>query len=217
MFDTQGGMPFDTMSVALCHRSAQRDALTGHKPPGTADQAMYFAVAAWMAVVSESWEEAQELAQLALQIASRANGEGSGDVLVAVSQGLVDIIALLHLGLPVNHGTLDRIVGLLTSSGPSAIESFAPMLEIPNWFTFSDRYHDAGRISDRQLLDARAAQDLPGVIWSRLPGRTRPTTRTLEAGCRRPTRGPGPVQTPGAARWLSARPLGSSGSGKGKC
>jgi DNA-binding CsgD family transcriptional regulator len=162
MFDVQGGMPFDTLSVALCHSSARRGTAAGHEPTCTTDRAVHVAVAAWMAVVSECWDEAQELAQASLHIASEAND----DPLVVVCHGLVDIIALLRFGLPPNHSTLDRIALLLTGTQPSPVETFAPMLEIPNWFTFADRFQDAGRISDRQLLDARAAEDLPGVIWS---------------------------------------------------
>jgi DNA-binding CsgD family transcriptional regulator len=166
MFDIQGGTPFDTLSVALCHSSARRGAAAGNEPSCTTDGAVHVAVAAWMAVVSECWDEAQELAQVSVQIANEANHDTTDDALVIVCHGLVDIIALLRFGLPPNHGTLDRIARLLTGKGPSPVETFAPMLEIPNWFTFADRFQDAGRISDRQLLDARDADDLPGVIWS---------------------------------------------------
>jgi DNA-binding CsgD family transcriptional regulator len=166
MFDVQGGMPFDTLSVALCHSSARPAAAAGHEPTSTTDRAVHVAVAAWMAVVSECWDEAQELAQASLHIAREGQGDATGDALVVVCHGLVDIIALLRFGLPPNHSTLDRIAQVLTGKQASPVETFAPMLEIPNWFTFADRFQDAGRISDRQLLDARAAEDLPGIIWS---------------------------------------------------
>jgi DNA-binding CsgD family transcriptional regulator len=124
MFDMEGGIPFDSLSVALCHGSTRRGA-AGPQPRRTTDRAVHIAVAAWMAVVSESWDEAQELAQLSLHTANAANDDATGDALVMVCHGLVDIIALLRLGLPPNHDTLDRIALLLTATAglDAAMES----------------------------------------------------------------------------------------------
>jgi DNA-binding CsgD family transcriptional regulator len=171
MFDTSGGMPFDTISMALRGEvarlaTASSGAQAGAVQRSGVEPAAQLAAAAWMAVVSESWTEAHELARLSLQLAHEVTEEARRDGLVAVCAGLNETLDLLHLGRRPSQEVLDRLARLFASGGPSPIDTFAPMLEIPNWFTYADRYRDAGQIVDRQLLDARLSNDEVGTIWA---------------------------------------------------
>lgn len=156
LFDTMAGTPFDTLVDALRHPEAS---LSGQGP---ADRAGDLAIASWMAVIAELWHEAFDLASESQELASRT---GDNAVLLVVN-GLLATLELMHRGEQSNDDILDRVADLLTRADPPRSLAFASMLAIPNWFSFADRYHDAGRIVDRQILSARARSDTPAIIWS---------------------------------------------------
>ncbi len=142
--------PFDTVAMVL-ERRAHRDRSTAP---------LLLAAASWCAVIRDDIVEARRLAAQAVGV---VRGAVDAAHLRPIVVGLADVIDAMGGARPFEPAALDRIAELfLTETGdaPGRLRSeLAWMLEVPNWFTFADRYDDASRMLDGRLADLDPAPD----------------------------------------------------------
>lgn len=141
------------------------------------------ALASWLAVIAERLDEAAALAERAVQqlprlpptasaghLASAGHMASAGQLASAghlasaedlAIRGLLMMVALLRGEGEVDHDVLDGL-----RSRVDELDRLEPMLEIANWYTFVDRFDDAGRIVASRTHQARRAGDTVALMWS---------------------------------------------------
>ncbi len=129
--------PFDTLSSLLedrAHDASER---------GWVMQA----TSAWFATIHEDFARAGRLARRAVDLASTSPFGR------AVCRGLVGTLDAFVGLAPLDHAHLDGVVAAIDDESADRIEigHLTANLEIPNWFTFADRFDDAAHILNRSF------------------------------------------------------------------
>lgn len=143
--------PFDTVATVL-ERRAHRDRSTAP---------LLLAAASWCAVIRDDIGEARRLAAQAVGVVRSSIDSAHLSPIVI---GLADVIDAMGGARPFDPSALDRIAELFLTETHDAAgrlrSELAWMLEVPNWFTFADRYDDASRMLDGRLADLDPAPDV---------------------------------------------------------
>ncbi len=147
--------PFDTV-VTVLERHAR-------KHPQSAP--VFLAAAAWCEIVRDDTVRARGLSAQALEAVRAPAASVAGSSMVApdleqqasVVEALADIVNALSGDRPFDDEALTRIaeesvVGSEDSDRRLLLQ-LACVLEIPNWFTYADRYDDAARLLDGELAE----------------------------------------------------------------
>jgi DNA-binding CsgD family transcriptional regulator len=143
------GAPFDTMAVQL----------QSNETSGALDGAIAAAASAWFAVIREQFSDA-------IQAAARA------EALVVFHElselrpfvgALGDVVHAFDGTGQLPSSDLDVI---LNTDDDGVSLRMKSVLEIPNWFTFADRYDDASSATDRLLERSRRRADPESEVFA---------------------------------------------------
>ncbi len=143
--------PFDELAA----RFADGRSLRGD------DAAIEHAAAAWMAVIGDRLDDAADLSYRAVALAGHSL---RADVRVTV-RALAMIVGVMRGTCGVDHELLDRLRDRLDTLDPT-LGAIELLLEVPNWFTFVDRFDDAARMVDRRLCSLAITTDDRAAIWA---------------------------------------------------
>lgn len=152
MYQADLSAPYDTMALTL----------TSFVTEGDAEVALKHGAAAWLAIISERFDEARLAAARALAVKDPAVPEA-----VPTLRALTMMVDAFSGRSSIDQAMLDALVDRadVTAAGRVPV-GFEAALEIANWFTFADRYDDAAFVADRRIHLSRRQGDIVGETWS---------------------------------------------------